>query len=80
VETATGVATANGTLANGAVEIPFAWSVENAHTGIALRYQTAAVATLEPHAARVRTSAREQVALAYPPEGGVANMDVDVAS
>lgn len=76
--TATGVGTVNGTLANCAVEIPFAWSVANAHKGIRLSYQIVAVTVAGPAPGAVRTSAREQLALAYPPEGGRTNLNVNL--
>ena len=76
--TATGVGTVNGTLANCAVEIPFAWSVANARAGVRLSYQIVAVSVAGRETAGVRTGAREQLALAYPPEGGRTNLDVNL--
>lgn len=79
VETATGTGTVQGTLANCAVEIPFAWTVENARAGVRLSYEIVAVAMVGPAPAAVRASAPVEMALAYPPEGGVENLSVNMA-
>lgn len=78
-ETATGTGTASGTLANCAVEIPFAWSVGNARSRVRLSYEIVAVAMVGPAPAEVRASPTVEMAVAYPPEGGVENLSVNMA-
>lgn len=78
-ETATGTGMVNGRLANCAVEIPFAWTVESARAGVRLSYEIAAVAMVGPAAAEVRASPPVEMAVAYPPAGGVENLSVNMA-
>ncbi|HEV2214841.1 MAG TPA: hypothetical protein VGR64_06095 [Terracidiphilus sp.] len=78
-ETATGTGMVNGKLANCAVEIPFVWTVDNARAGVRLSYEIVAVAMVGPAAAEVRASAPVEMAVAYPPAGGVENLSVNMA-
>jgi len=80
VDSATGVGTVTGSslagsAANCSVEIPFAWTVSEAQTGVALSYEVDAVSAGAPVAARTQPG----IAVAYPPQGGATRLSFNVS-
>jgi hypothetical protein len=75
---AVGRVAVNGPKATCAAEIPFAWTVTGAQGGVLLRYEIEAVSGSEA-LPLVRSSARQNVSVAFPTSGGSTNLSLNVA-
>ena len=75
VESASGVATINGTTATCAVEIPLTWTVEISRGGVSHSYKIDAV---NAPGSVVRTTVQQGIAEPFPSSGGTSSVTFNV--
>jgi hypothetical protein len=73
VETATGIATVNGSTATCTAEIPFSWTLPNSQSTVMLSYEIDAVSTTGGTRLVVRSSLQQNINEALPSAGGTAS-------
>lgn len=79
VKVAAGAAAIVGNRANCSVEIPFSWMVNDPRNGVALSYEIEAVSGSGALLTAVRASSPQGIGVAYPPAGGAASVNINVA-
>lgn len=77
-ETASGVAAATGPAANCTAEIPFSWTVASTRGGVMLSYEIDAVSSAGYAPLVVRSSAQQNIQVAFPAPGGIVSLNFHV--
>jgi hypothetical protein len=77
-EKATGLAAVNGSTATCATEIPFCWTAASAQGGVVLSYEIDAVSNSGSAPMLLRSSAQQNLGVAFPASGGNASLSLNL--